>query len=312
MISNPLFSIITPSFNRSHLILKALDSVVAQTYRPIEVVIVDDGSSDDTRTVVNNWIKSLDEDEELQARYIRQENMGPASARNRGIAESSGKFLMFLDSDDCLYPDCLELFAVMFLRRNADIVISGCDEVNGGKVVRSHYGRPNVNQLEMVAIGKLVLMTIRIALSRKLVKKTGSWDTHMLTGEDREFFQRALSLANNPMGIHKPLSSFTRGLSDHRSYGYDQECRVQCELALLELISHRDDVCLHAVNSVISRIARIGCKLNVMGHQELAARCTHVVLRSSYALSFRVRFQLLICRAGKLGAWIYTVLSHRW
>jgi len=303
-----LFSIIIPTFNRASLISKTLDSVNAQTYRPIEIIIVDDGSVDNTRERVALWKKRLTKDSKVSVRYCWQKNMGPGAARNLGIAESLGRYLMFLDSDDLLYQDCLEKFAAVFHSRHSDMVIAGCDEVQGDRTVCRHYGWPDKDQREIVAKGELVLMTIRISLCRELVAKMGKWNTHMKSGEDREYFQRALFLAEHAVGIREPLSMFTRGRLDHRSCGFDQACRVQCELDLLEQVSRCKGLSLAAINAVISRIARIGCKLNAMGLRKLTNRCVNAVSGCSYQLSFRVRLQILLCRMGKPGAWIYSCL----
>src|SRR5690606_31994309 len=97
-----LVSVIIPTYNRSGLLLEALDSLARQTYRPIEAIVVDDGSSDDTPEAVNRWISGLVSGDGLRVRYHRQSNKGAPSARNRGLIESRGEFIQFLDSDDLL------------------------------------------------------------------------------------------------------------------------------------------------------------------------------------------------------------------
>src|ERR1700758_2302401 len=88
----PLVSVIIPTFNRVHLLPQALGSVFAQNYRPIEVIVVDDGSTDGTSDLLlRDW---------PQVVRIRQPQRGVSAARNTGIARSSGSFLAFLDSDN--------------------------------------------------------------------------------------------------------------------------------------------------------------------------------------------------------------------
>ena len=96
----PLVSVIVPVFNGERFLAEALASVVSQSYRPIEVVVVDDGSVDGTPDVAR-----------LAAgiRYIRQDNAGPAAARNAGIATSTGELVAFLDADDVLPPTKLQI-----------------------------------------------------------------------------------------------------------------------------------------------------------------------------------------------------------
>lgn len=97
-----LVSAVIPTYNRAHLVTDALDSVAAQSYRPLEIVVVDDGSADDTRTVVADWAAAHPG---LPLRYVAQANAGGNVARNRGVAEATGDYVAFLDSDDLWAAD---------------------------------------------------------------------------------------------------------------------------------------------------------------------------------------------------------------
>lgn len=101
-----LVSVIIPAYNRARYITDALKSVEAQSYRPIEIIVVDDGSTDETETVVRSWVKERDA-EDLQARYRYQDNAGAPVARNRGLRMASGDWIKFLDSDDVLAPNSI-------------------------------------------------------------------------------------------------------------------------------------------------------------------------------------------------------------
>jgi glycosyltransferase involved in cell wall biosynthesis len=103
-----LVSIIIPTYNRAHLITNALESVRRQTYRRIEVLVVDDGSDDETDAVVSGWI-DRNAGDGIHASYSRQPNRGAPAARNEGLRRSRGEFIQFLDSDDVLLPRKLEL-----------------------------------------------------------------------------------------------------------------------------------------------------------------------------------------------------------
>ncbi|HUT64710.1 MAG TPA: glycosyltransferase family 2 protein [Spirochaetota bacterium] len=101
MSSSPTVSVIIPAYNRAHYIKRAIESVKAQTYRGFEIVVVDDGSTEDLRSVVSLCGPDI--------RYIRHErNLGSAEARNRGIREARGQFVAFLDSDDIWLPEKLD------------------------------------------------------------------------------------------------------------------------------------------------------------------------------------------------------------
>jgi glycosyltransferase involved in cell wall biosynthesis len=91
----PFFSIVIPTFNRESMVADAIEAALGQSYEDYEVIVVDDGSTDDTAQVVERYGDNV--------RYYRQENAGVASARNRGVALSSGEYICYLDSDD-LWP----------------------------------------------------------------------------------------------------------------------------------------------------------------------------------------------------------------
>ena len=99
----PVVSVILPTFNRADRLKEALGSVFGQTYRDFEVIVIDDGSTDDTIRTVRTFGDRI--------RCIRQENRGPAAARNAGVAVARGKYIAFLDDDDIWYPRKLELQA---------------------------------------------------------------------------------------------------------------------------------------------------------------------------------------------------------
>lgn len=102
----PLFSVIMPAFNRERYIDVALQSVLDQTFHDWECVVVDDGSTDSTSSVVDGFNSSNDQ----RIRLIKRENGGPGAARNQGAAAAKGKYLAFLDSDDLWMPWTLETY----------------------------------------------------------------------------------------------------------------------------------------------------------------------------------------------------------
>lgn len=96
-------SVITPTYNREDLISKAIDSILAQSFHDFEMIIVDDGSTDNTKSVIANYVSR-----DARIKYFLKENGGPSAARNYGIEQANGKWVIYLDSDDTLFPNCLE------------------------------------------------------------------------------------------------------------------------------------------------------------------------------------------------------------
>lgn len=125
--NNDCASIIIPTYNRAAYITKALNSVWMQTYRPIELLIVDDGSTDDTKNKIYEWIVRHKTDELFITKYIHQENKGAPAARNTGIRNARGRYLQFLDSDDMLLPEKLTLQIDIMKREKTPLCI--CDYI---------------------------------------------------------------------------------------------------------------------------------------------------------------------------------------
>src|SRR5690349_14194018 len=104
MSSTPLVSIIVPTFNRAYCLGRTVRSALAQTHAGIEVIVVDDGSTDGTRELVRELMAA-----DGRVRYAFQSNRGVSAARNRGLKLAAGAFVAFLDSDDVWKPWKLEL-----------------------------------------------------------------------------------------------------------------------------------------------------------------------------------------------------------
>ena len=91
----PFFSIIIPTYNRGHVLGKTIQSVINQNFNDWELIVVDDGSTDNTKNIINDFSKN-----DSRIRYIYQDNQERSAARNNGIENSNGKYICFLDSDD--------------------------------------------------------------------------------------------------------------------------------------------------------------------------------------------------------------------
>ena len=117
----PLFSTVIPVFNRAALIRATLDSVLAQECADQEVIVVDDGSTDATLKTLESYGNRI--------RVLRQKNSGPAVARNRGIAEGTGKYITILDSDDLWFPWTLATYAEAIVKYDSPAFLAGAPAV---------------------------------------------------------------------------------------------------------------------------------------------------------------------------------------
>lgn len=115
-VGTNLISIIVPAYNVGSLIGKTLDSILSQTYESIEVIVVNDGSTDDTKSVIDAYVAK-----DARINAIHKENGGVTSARLRGVAEANGEWIGFIDGDDYIEPDMYERLLRNALRYGTDI-----------------------------------------------------------------------------------------------------------------------------------------------------------------------------------------------
>ncbi|GMV97251.1 MAG: glycosyltransferase family 2 protein [Phycisphaerae bacterium] len=184
-------SVIIPAYNAARWLGRALDSVVAQTLRPREVIVVDDGSTDETAAVAARYAPVVT--------CIRQTNGHVSAARNRGAAEATGEWLAFLDADDEWFPDKLERQAAI-LRRHPDLAWCCCNCVvlrsgrNSARIIpptveRGLRREARVSFFEAAA-GGLSLQTSGFVLHRGLFEEAGGFDIGLKRQEDRDLWWR--------------------------------------------------------------------------------------------------------------------------
>ena len=113
-------AVVIPVYNRAEGVRNAVDSVLAQTRAPQEVIVVDDGSTDDTFQVLSSYGQKI--------KALRQRNQGVSAARNRGVAAAQSEWIAFLDADDIWHKDKLEK-QIAFIRENPTVQIVQTDEV---------------------------------------------------------------------------------------------------------------------------------------------------------------------------------------
>ncbi len=173
MKDNPLISVIIPAYNGSLFVKNALESVFKQNYEPLEIVVVDDGSTDDTAEKVKETGNNIN--------YIYQENSGPASARNRGLEYVRGNLIAFLDADDLWPENKLQIQVGRLLSApNIDIIMGRIKYVKLPGAAETIVNEPQID----VHLGA--------GLFRKSVfDKVGKFDETLRFSEDRDWFFRA-------------------------------------------------------------------------------------------------------------------------
>ena len=118
----PKISVIIPSYNSAHCLPDAIDSILAQDYQNLEILVVDDGSTDNTKDVINSYINSVKKNRSCRILYVYKENGGVSSARNVGIENARGEYIAFLDADDTLLENSISQ-RVAFMEENQEVGI---------------------------------------------------------------------------------------------------------------------------------------------------------------------------------------------
>ncbi len=214
---NPLVSVIIPTYNRGWIIKEAIDSVLAQDYRDFELIVVDDGSTDNTPEVLDAYRGTI--------KVFRQENKGVSAARNRGIAEASGRFIAFLDSDDLWLPQKLSR-QVEFFNTTPDALICQTEEVWIRSGVRVNPKKRHQKPSGMIFEPSLALCLVSpsaVMIRRSLLEIVGNFDETLPACEDYDLWLR-ISCRFPVYRIDTPLIIKRGGHEDQlsASFGLDR------------------------------------------------------------------------------------------
>lgn len=231
-----LISIIIPTYNRLSTLPRALDSVFAQTYPEIEVIVVDDGSTDATVTVIPRQYPAV--------KIIRQANQGVSAARNQGIKQAQGQYIALLDSDDSWQPEKLNL-QLQALEQQPEYMLCHTDEV-----WYRHNKRVNPIQKHQKLGGWVYLENLNeclispssVLFNQRLFNDVGYFNESLPACEDYDLWLR-ISSQQPVLYLDKPLTIKYGGHADQLStqfWGMDR-FRIQ---ALVNMLGHdnlRDD-----------------------------------------------------------------------
>lgn len=206
MEKKPLISIIVPVYNVEKYIRRCVDSLINQTYKNLEIILIDDGSPDNSGAICDEYAK-LDN----RVKVIHKENGGVSSARNAGLDSASGEYIGFMDSDDYITPDMYEVLYNNMVDNDADISMGiYALENNKGEFI-SHY-RYDVNEVfdkaqtiaEMLKQVKYTCSLCDKLFSSKLVGDI-RFDKDISHNEDLLFAYQLMKKSNKAVYISKPM-----------------------------------------------------------------------------------------------------------
>jgi glycosyltransferase involved in cell wall biosynthesis len=211
----PRVSVVIPAFNAETSVGAAISSALWQTFRDLEVVVVDDGSSDATAALAAGFPEPV--------RVVRQENAGVAAARNRGIAEAAGRLIAFCDADDLLLPQHLEALVDVYDRHDG-IATSNCYWLFPGGIhpSRTRYkgGFPPPHGQRLAILEQNFVSTMSL-FPKSLVDEIGPFDIARRVAEDWDFWLRAIFAGRRVTLQPRPLALYRWG-STGLSAGIDE------------------------------------------------------------------------------------------
>lgn len=184
-----MVSVIIPYYNSESTIIRAIESVATQTFTDFEIILVDDGSNDNTHFIVDGYIKKHDE---IFFKHYYQENTGPSEARNFGISKSDAEYIAFLDSDDSWVRNKLEIQMKLMAANKIALLGSNINLVEtNGKIIRKHFIK---SQLEYISFYKLLFKhyfyASSVVIRKKVFDNIGGFPEKQKYAEDTLLFSR--------------------------------------------------------------------------------------------------------------------------
>jgi glycosyltransferase involved in cell wall biosynthesis len=184
----PKVSIIIPTYNRAHLIKQSVQSVLEQSFQDFEIVIVDDGSADNTGQVISD----MGRPEKII--YIYQENQGRSKARNKALQISTGRYIAFLDSDDVFLPNKLQV-QVDYLDSYPDIGMvyasAACDDEFGNPLGFTYQASAQGHIYQQIAFYiPLTVILPTVMIRREIIERVGHFDENLNRFEDTDYWRR--------------------------------------------------------------------------------------------------------------------------
>lgn len=209
----PFFSVIIPTYNRAHVLARAIDSVLNQEFKDFELIVVDDGSTDNTKEIINKYTQRF--------KFVEQSNCGVSNARNNGVKLSSGNYIAFLDSDDYWHANKLKI-QHEYIQNNPHTKLLHCDEiwirnskrVNPKNIHKKAGGDQFIRSMELCCISPS-----SVVVKREVFDEFSGFDENYTVCEDYDLWLK-ITYKYNIDFIEEKLITKTGGHDDQLSSKY--------------------------------------------------------------------------------------------
>lgn len=233
MIANPLVSVVIAAYNAEAFISDTLKSILAQTYRHFEVIVIDDGSHDRTAEIVRSYIEIDD-----RIRLIQQENSGVAASRNLAIAHASGEYIAPIDADDIWYPERLEkhVRCLEASDRSVGLVYSWSMYLNEAGSIKGYspfgqFGAVEGNVLAILVFYNFLDNASTAMFRKSCIDAIGNYNTELKTCEDWDLYLR--------IAEHYHFAIVPEYLIGYRQYSGSMSTKCSTMAHFYELIMSR-------------------------------------------------------------------------
>ena len=201
-----LVSVVVPAYNRREIICETLDSIFNQSYRPIELIIVDDGSSDGTGEVIREWANKKQSDHFRMSLFF-QSNQGVSAARNAGMEKAIGEYIQLLDSDDLILPEKIQK-QVEILENNplSSYCWSKTSQINSEGRELARLGKPIRDRLAEIPDHNWHISSL--LLRKEILKDVGGFSEDLTNSNDWEFAARVKAFGGEGIFLDRMLSFY--------------------------------------------------------------------------------------------------------
>ena len=215
----PLVSVVIPAYNSEQYITETVDSVLLQSYRPIEIIVIDDGSTDNTQEKLKPYLHKI--------KYIKKENGGASSARNKGIINSHGDYIAFLDADDLWRKEKIEKQMALF-EDDPNVGLVYCDSSTFDENGTIHLSLKEIvetptGNVMMDMIVHNFLNNSSVVVRKRCFDQIGLWNENLVNGNDYDMWLRVAVQAK--FGFVDYVLVDTR----YHSHGLSNLTDLQCE-----------------------------------------------------------------------------------
>jgi len=286
-----LVSIIVPLYNSEKTILPTFNSLVNSSYKNIEILLIDDGSNDNTKSICEEFVKIYN-----NVKYFRKKNGGVASARNFGISKARGQFIALCDHDDYWVPNKLEKQIVLFQNNNVGVVYSGSYTLDDSGIMKKRiYDRYYEGACSMRILVDNCIPASSVVIRKECLNSVGFFEENrLLSGVDDKHLWVRISKEYNVLAVREELIIHRTGSN---CYSFQEDKMFDAEIFCLEdlkkYISDQSGYELFMRRAFKNVYSHYGKNFFHMGNYEKARHCFFLLVK--YKIVSVYLFYYIIC-----------------